>query len=185
MKRLSGVLTLYVLLAAALVLATHGATRHYGFNYDDYHFVRPHSLAEVASTFSGIWDSTGIEVKFYRPLTVVLFAVRFYFFGLNADAYHTLSLVMFGLAAVMLGLLARAFLGSTAGGAFAIAAFALHPAMPYAAVAWVTNQMHLLQMLVVFTALLWWCFVRRRSVAWWAPVAGPRSVSFRSRRIAS
>jgi hypothetical protein len=161
---------LYAMLAAVIVFPLHGVTIGYGFDYDDYHFVRPLSPAEVWSAFSGTWDRTGIEVPFYRPLTVVLYAVRFHLFGLNSEAYHALSLAMFWLSAVLFGLLARAFLRSTAGGALAIAAFAVHPSMPYAAVAWVTNQMHLLQLLVVLSALLWWFFIRRRSVGWWMPL---------------
>ena len=112
-SRLPATIGAYTLLAAALVLAVHAATLQYGFNYDDYHFVRPLSPADVAETFSGTWDSSGIEVKFYRPLTIVLYALRFHFFGLNSEAYHALSLLMFWLAAVLFGLLARAFSGST------------------------------------------------------------------------
>jgi hypothetical protein len=161
---------LYAVLAAVIVIPMHAMTLQYGFDWDDYHFVRPLSAAEIRSTFTGPWDPSGIEVRFYRPLTAVFYAVRFHFFGLNAEAYHALSLVMFWLAAALFGLLARALLGSNAGGALAIATFAVHPAMPYAAVAWVTNQMHLLQLLVVLSALLWWFFVRRRGAAWWMPL---------------
>jgi hypothetical protein len=161
---------LYVLVAAGTILPLYGMTLGYGFDYDDYHFVRPYSPAEVAAAFSGPWDPAGIEVRFFRPLTIVLYAVRFTFFGLNSEAYHALSLLMFLLAAVLFGLLARAFLGSTAAGALAVLAFAVHPAMPYAAVAWITNQMHLLQLLVVLSALLWWFRIRRRAAVWWLPL---------------
>jgi hypothetical protein len=170
MSALLRALGVYAVLAALLVLLVHGMTLRYGFDYDDYHSIRPHSVAEVKQTFSGTWDATGIEVKFFRPLTVVLYALRFHFFGLNSEAYHALSLVMFCLAAVLFGLLARAFFDSMSAGTWAIAAFVVHPAMPYSAVAWITNQMHVLQLLVVLSALLWWFVVRRRSAAWWLPL---------------
>ncbi len=107
-------------------------TLGYGFDYDDYHFVRPFPLAEVRAAFSGKWEPAGIEVPFFRPLTIVLYAVRFHFFGVNSEAHHALSLVMFATAAVLFGLLARGFLASIVAGALAIVAFAVHPAMPYA-----------------------------------------------------
>lgn len=160
-------IVVYMLIAAASVLPMYAATLGYGFDYDDYHFVRPYPVSEVSAAFSGPWDPAGIEVPFFRPLTIALYAVRFHFFGVNAEAYHALSLVMFWLAAVLFGLLARAFLSSNAAGALAIVVFAVHPAMPYAAVAWITNQMHLLQLIVVLSALLWWFVVRRRAAAWW------------------
>jgi hypothetical protein len=165
-----GATLLYVLVAAATILPLYGMTLGYGFDYDDYHFVRPYAASEVAAAFSGPWDPAGIEVPFFRPLTIVLYAVRFTFFGVNSEAHHALSLLMFLLAAVLFGLLARAFLASTAAGALAVVAFAVHPAMPYAAVAWITNQMHLLQLLVVLSALLWWFYVRRRHAVWWLPL---------------
>ena len=160
----------YSVIAAAVVFPMHAITLHYGFDYDDYHFVRPLSPDEVWPSFAGTWDPSGIEVPFYRPLTVVLYALRFHFFGFNSEAYHALSLVMFWLATVLFGLLARGFLRSDTGGALAIVALAVHPSMPYSAVAWVTNQMHLLQLLVVLPALLWWFFIRRRPAAWWMPL---------------
>ena len=45
-----------------------------------------------------------------------------------------------------------------------------HPTMPYSLVAWVTNQMHLVQTLVVLSAFLWWHAVRARTIVWWLPL---------------
>ena len=89
------------MLAGAATWLVHRETLHYGFDYDDYHFLRPYSLAEVLATFHGPWDLTGIEVKFYRPLTIVLYATRFELFGLNATAHHAVSLTLFALAAAL------------------------------------------------------------------------------------
>ena len=82
----------------------HRETLHYGFEYDDYYFLRPHTLAEVLAAFHGPWDLGGVMVKFYRPLTVVLHAVRFELFGLNAPAHHAVSLTLFAVAASLDGL---------------------------------------------------------------------------------
>ena len=177
-SRLPVAVLAYAAIAAALVMAVHAATLHDGFNYDDYHIIRPHSRAEVAATFRGTWDATGIEVKFFRPLTVVLNALRFHVCGLNSEAPHATTLAMFWLAAWLFGLLARSFLGSESGGALAVAAFVVHPSMPYSAVAWITNQMHVLQLLVVLSALLWWCAVRRRGLVWWTPLLAFQAAAF-------
>lgn len=78
----------------------------------------------------------------------------------------------------LFGLLARSFLGSESGGALAVAAFVVHPSTPYSAVAWITNQMHVLQLLVVLSALLWWCAVRRRGLVWWTPLLAFQAAAF-------
>ena len=157
-------------LVAAATIGMYGSTLGYGFHYDDYHFVRPYPAAEIGASFHGPWDPAGIEVPFYRPLTIVLYAVRFHYFGVNASAYHGLSLGMFGAAAWLFGMLAWRLSSHASVGLLAAAFFVLHPSMPYAAVAWVTNQMHLLQLLVVFAALHWWALVRARPAAWWMPL---------------
>ena len=162
--------------AAALALAfllaflVHGETRHYGFDYDDYYFLHPHTMDEVLASFHGPWDVTGVMVKFYRPLTVVLSAVRFELFGLNSVAHHTASLAMFAIAATLFAWLAFRLLERAVAVPLAVAFFVAHPAMPYSLVAWVTNQMHLLQILIVLTALVWWDAVRKRSFVWWTPL---------------
>ena len=173
MRRIAGIAALYAAAAALLTVALYGPTIHYGFDYDDYHFVRPYPAEEIRAAFHGRWDPAGIEVAFYRPLTIVLYAVRFHFFGVNATAYHALSLCMFAAAATLFGLLARNLISSTRAGALALVILVVHPSMPYSAVAWVTNQMHLLQMLVVLTAMLWWCAVAAgRGFWWWLPLVG-------------
>jgi hypothetical protein len=160
----------YALVAAAGVLLMHAPTLRYGFDYDDYHFVRPYSLTEVGAAFTGPWDPSGIEAPFFRPLAIALYAARFHFFGLNAEAHHALSLLMFGAAVLLFGVWVRTIISSTGAGLFAMVVLIVHPAMPYAAVAWVTNQMHLLAMLIVLGALLWWTQVRGRSARWWIPL---------------
>jgi hypothetical protein len=166
---------------AAAGLATysiHGATLGYGLDYDDYHFLRPYSVDEVLASFRGSWDRSGVMVPFYRPLTVAFSALRFELFGLNAVAHHAASLVMFALAAVLIGRLVYRITSHRGTAVLTVLMFACHPAMPYSLSAWITNQMHLLQMLVVLGAISWWDFVRDRRTIWWLPLLGFAIASF-------
>ena len=165
-------------LAAVLTVALYWTTVGYGFYYDDYHFIRPYSPQEIAAAFHGPWDATGIELPYFRPLTVCLFAARFAFLGVNAPAYHVLSLTMFaGAAAVFAAFVART-LNSRAAGISGLVFFIVHPGMPYSAVAWITNQMHLAVLLLVLAGFAWWFFVRRRSVLWWTPLLVLQALAF-------
>lgn len=120
--------------------------------------------------FAGAWDISGIHVPFYRPLTIAFYAARFELLGLNAYAHHVLSLILFAHAAALAGLFAWRSSGVPAAGLLATVFVVVHPAMPYAAVAWGTNQMHLLELNIVLVAMLWWFAVRARSLAWWIPL---------------
>jgi hypothetical protein len=156
--------------AALVTVLLYWPTVGYGFYYDDYHFVRPYTAHEVANTFYGPWDAASIETAYYRPLTICLYAVRFAALGLSARATHVASLVMFALAGTLLAAFAAQVTASRAAGLVGAVVFAAHPGMPYSAVAWVTNQMHLAELIIVLTALLWWFHVRHRSAAWWMPL---------------
>src|SRR5205814_3428634 len=138
-------------LAASLLLTAlvYAPTVGYGFYYDDYHFVRPYTGREIAHAFHGPWDPAAIETAYYRPLTICLYAARFALLGVNAHAYHLTSLALFALAAALFAVFTTRASGSRVAGALGAAAFIVHPGMPYAAVAWVTNQMHLAELVVV------------------------------------
>src|SRR6476619_6673052 len=96
-RRLSIAVGAMAAIAGAGTVFVHGATAEYGFFWDDYHLVRPYPAAEVAASFHGPWDATGVEAAFYRPLTVAFFALRFKAFGYDAGPYHCLSLALFAL----------------------------------------------------------------------------------------
>jgi hypothetical protein len=158
------------LLAAASAFLLYGPTLGYGFHYDDYAFIRPHSLGDLQSSFVGSWDRTGIMVPFYRPLTVAFHAARFELFGLNADAHHAAGLAMFAACATLAGLVVLRFSRSRAAAALAVLFFVTHPSMTYAQAVWITNQMHLVESLVVLSALVWWHVVAARRLVWWLPL---------------
>jgi hypothetical protein len=168
-SRLS-VAALLIVLAALATGSVHRETLGYGFDYDDYYFLHPSTLDDVLATFHGPWDRTGVMVTFYRPLTVAFSALRFELFGLNSVAHHALSLTMFAVAGILAATLVYAVTGRVLAAILATLFFVCHPAMPYSLVAWVTNQMHLQQILVVLAALLWAHAVRRRTLIWWLPL---------------
>lgn len=169
---------LIMVAAATATYLTHGHTLSYGFHYDDYHFVRPYQADEVRAAFHGPWDSAGIERPFYRPLTVAFYAARFEWLGIDADAHHVLSLALFAGAAAMLGGLTWRLTVRPAAGMLATLFFVSHPSMPYALVAWITNQMHLLATLIVLAALSWWHVCRTRTLASWLPLLPAAAAAF-------
>ena len=150
----------------------------YGFDYDDYHFIRPYPAAELRAAFSGPWDPAGIEVPFYRPLTIAFYAARFQLFGLNSEAHHAVSLALFALAAMLLGMFVWQCTRRIAVAALGTVLFVVHPAMPYSLVAWITNQMHLIEAIVVLLGLNWWFVVRWKGTAWWIPLLGLAAAAF-------
>ena len=170
---------LFLLLAASVsTFLLHSQTLSYGFDYDDYHFARPYSRAEVIAAFHGPWDTAAIERPYYRPLTVAFYAARFEVLGINATAHHALSLCLFSVAATLAGWFALRLTASRLIGFLTTVLYVVHPAMPYSLVAWVTNQMHLLESIVVLSALIWWDVVRARTVVWWLPLLGLAVVAF-------
>jgi hypothetical protein len=161
---------LFLASAGAATFLLYSRTLGYGFDYDDYHFIRPYSHEDVVAPFHGPWDASGIELPYYRPLTIAFFAARFELLGVNSSAHHALSLLLFSFVATLIAWLAYRLAGRAAAGFVALLLTVVHPAMPYALVAWVTNQMHLLEAILVLLACCWWDAVRRRGVAWWIPL---------------
>lgn len=172
-------LALLLLIAApALTFLLYRPTLSYGFDYDDYHFVHPYASSEVAGAFQGPWDASGIERPYYRPLTISFFALRFAALGINSTAHHALSLLLFAIAAALTGWLVFRLTDSAPFGLLATLFFIAHPGMPYSLVAWVTNQMHLIECVVVLSALAWWDAIHRRGPWWWVPLLGFATLAF-------
>jgi len=169
---------LLLLVASISTFFLYRPTLSYGFDYDDYHFVRPYSRADVRAAFHGPWDPSGIERPYYRPLTIAFFAARFETLGINATAHHAVSLTLFSIAATLAGWFALRLGQSAALGLLATLLYVVHPAMPYSLVAWVTNQMHLIESIVVLIALIWWVEIRDRGVGWWFPLLGLAAAAF-------
>jgi hypothetical protein len=148
----------------------YGGTIDYPLSYDDYHQVRPYTADELARTFLGNWDPSGIESRFYRPLTTTFYAARFEALGVNERAYRVVSITLFALAGALLGWCVYAMTRNAVSAVFASALFAVHPSMTYALVGWAANQMHLLAVFLVLFGVLWWLHVKDRSASWWSPL---------------
>jgi hypothetical protein len=164
--------------AAAATALLYGHTLGYGFTYDDYVLVRPHTTAEVIRSFYGHWDPTGVMVPFYRPMTVAFNALRFELFGLDSRSHHVVSLSLFACCAALAGWFTSRLSRRALGGFLGTGMFAAHPSMPYSLVAWITNQMHLIETVTVLLALCWWHAVRRRSLGWWLPLLALGATAF-------
>jgi hypothetical protein len=142
-------------LSLTLTLLLYGRTLTFGFDWDDYHFLRPYTMAEVARAWTGPWDARdGIEVPFYRPVTIALYAARVWLLGPRSLALHALSVALFAMAAVLTMVWLRRLEVSQTALAAGTLAFVTHPVMPASAVVWITSQMHLLELLLVLTALI-------------------------------
>jgi len=200
-----------VLIAAAVAAAVlYGRTLHFGFDWDDYHFVRSYAPSDVAAAYTGTWDPRGIEAPFYRPATIALFATRGWILSslppeggshakpvapsslppeggshadalgaaggshpdavapeggshadavapeggsdANAVALHALSLVMLVAAAAACAWWLRSLELRASAVLLGTIAFVAHPMIAPAA-AWITNQMHLLQLIAVAAAM--------------------------------
>jgi hypothetical protein len=168
-----------MLAAATLgVAAVYLHTIDFGFNYDDYHVVRPWTWSEAAQVLRGSWDPTRIEVPFYRPVSAWWYALRFHLFGLNAPAQRFVTLAGMIVCAVLTGLYVWRDTRRRRSAFVATSLYAVHPLLPYSQGAWLTNQMHLLASLAVLTGLLIWQRARGRTAwAWW-PVFAVQVVGF-------
>lgn len=82
-------------------------TFDFGLYLDDYHHARPWNLSEVLGTFAGPFDPLGIEPVYFRPLTVVTFALDWNIWGFNSWGYHLTNVALHTGAALLLYLLLR------------------------------------------------------------------------------
>jgi hypothetical protein len=171
-RRLAAAWVLFGIAGLLATLAVYWPTLNYGFSYDDYYLVRPHTADDLRRALVGSWYPKDVMVPFYRPLTVAFHAARFELFHFDPRLYHWLSVVLFGAVAALVGLITRRLVAGTGFALLAVAATAGHPNLPYALVAWTTNQMHLLQSIIVLLALMWWVTHRTQGTAGWLPLLG-------------
>ena len=102
--------------------------------------------ADMGSGFGGgasgsLFGATG-SANFLSRTTAVLAAVFF-----------ALSLALASIAAALAGWFAWRITRTFAAGVLTTLLFLAHPALPYSLVAWITNQMHGLEIVVVLAAL--------------------------------
>jgi len=175
MRRLAFLLLVASSLVTLVVYAGYVDT---GVFYDDFHFVRPLTATELHRVWYGSWDPAGIESVFFRPLTALFFAARFWLFGLNSFALHVLSIVLHVACATAVGLIVRREgLGVRPAVASSVL-YAVYPTLSYSQVSWLTNQMHLLESLCVLGAIYFWQGVRTAPIYRQWPLVAFATIAF-------
>lgn len=91
-ERWGGALLAALLASVGLVLVAP-ALGH-PFFYDDLHWFRDYSFAEIWSTWTGTNDPDGLEIPGYRPLHALTNYGLFLAFGENPGAYRILSVLV-------------------------------------------------------------------------------------------
>jgi hypothetical protein len=85
----------------------------------------------VARTFAGDWrDFSTVEVRYFRPLIVVSYALDGSVFGLESWGFHLTNLILHALNGFLVHRLALRLGASGLAAAFAAGAFVLHPCIP-------------------------------------------------------
>lgn len=163
-----------LLVATALVYAN---SLQNPFVVDDQHIVvrnlllRQWSLADIMQ--SHFFAPLGAETQYYRPLTLLTFALNYTLFELNPAGYHVFNLTAHLVVVVLLYVLFSLFVTSWVAG-FAAALFALHPANVQA-VTYISSRSDPLY--AIFTILSLFLWVRA------AKQTGLKSATFRSSSI--
>jgi len=89
--RLALPIVLLILISVLLSLPTI----HYGYLLEDYKYLRPYSLAEVAQTFYAHWDPLEMETKGYRPLHAVQYGFFYLIFGGAPVINHIFQIALY------------------------------------------------------------------------------------------
>lgn len=82
---------------------------HYGLAWDDLHLIRPYSIAELLSTFTGNWDVDGVENPGYRPFMTIWHALLYFLFDEDFMYYRILSALLIAFTYVLIIDLGRHF----------------------------------------------------------------------------
>lgn len=157
-------------LAAVLAVGlTYFGAWSMGLWWDDYVALRPWSVGDLRAAFVGTWDPWLVWPLFYRPVTVAVYGLSFFLFGLNPVPMHLMSLVGLAAAAWLTGLFTSRETGVPTVGVMAAVLYGVHPTLALSQGPWLFQQHHLLCTLTVLLALLTW--QRRRQVPtvaqWW------------------
>lgn len=87
-------LPLALLLVAVGWLYNQIFIANYDFYWDDYHIARLWTTNQLLGVFAGTWDPLHFEPEYYRPLTVLSFALDYNLWGLNSFGYHLTNLLL-------------------------------------------------------------------------------------------
>lgn len=143
-----------LLLPLAAALLAHGPGLGNGFtNWDDpgYLLHNPFTADPLHSGLSDLLLTPNLHYPI--PITVLAYAAQRALFGLDAAAFHAVSLVLHLLCVGLAALLARRLGASWLAAAVAATLFAVHP-VTVEPVAWVVGQKDLLAALFLLAALV-------------------------------
>jgi hypothetical protein len=90
-----------VVVLAATVAVLYGASLRFGFVTDDFHFARPLTAAQLASTLHGNWEPFGQGNAHYRPVIAASFQVDYRLWGPRPRGYHLTNLLVMVLAGLV------------------------------------------------------------------------------------
>ena len=138
-------------LGAAVVL--YAPTLRYGLVYDDFLWTRPWTWHEVASTFVGSEDPTGVSNSYYRPWASTSHALEFALWGFRPDVFHATNVGLIMLAGVLAWAMFRRLPVSDAAALAGALVWIAHP-MSASAVAWMSQRTDTL-LACLYLATLW------------------------------
>jgi hypothetical protein len=145
---------IWILLIITAVEIVYGDSLHLFFSQDDFVFLK--RASHIVSWKSFI-DSFVAPDHFYRPVPRVgVFTLLLRLFGLNAGAFHLVSLGIHALNATLLFLLCRRIFKTTLLAGISGFIYAIHP-MSFLAVYWISGIQDLC--LVSFSLLSLHCFL--------------------------
>lgn len=142
-----------LILMSALIIACYIVAMNAYWVGDDFNYVRPKSLAEVANYFNPVGRAQ------FRPLTWSTWSAGFFLFGPDPLGYHLARLAQHIWNAVWIALLIRAIFKRADVALIAATLFAIHPAQPQT-VTWLGGQADASFAMFWLPAL--WLFVRWR-----------------------
>ncbi|MGA2788480.1 MAG: tetratricopeptide repeat protein [Verrucomicrobiota bacterium] len=144
----------WALLLMMAVVMVYWPALHGGFVWDDDSHISDNPTLRSLKGLWDIWFQPGATCQYY-PLSFTLFWAGYHFWGLSTLGYHLLTVLMHGLAAVLLWQVLKRLEVRAAWLAGAI--FALHP-VNVMSVAWMTELKNTLSGVLVLGAA--WSYLR-------------------------
>lgn len=167
----TGVSWRQLLTVFSVAFAAHALSLANGFVWDDILLLATPSSLQQLENFplffkGGVTAGTsfGQTVPYYRPMFTLSLALEYALWGADPLGYHLTNLLLHGMAALLVTLLAMDLSGSRTGALAAGLVFAVHP-VHAEAVAYVAARNELLCTVFALAALVLYCRYRK-SGAW-------------------
>ena len=157
-----------------LVFAVYGQTIGFDFiNYDDDQYITSNAHVLRGITLNNLrWamhagmTKSGVDIDWWRPLSMMSHMLDVQLFGLNAGAHHAMNVLFHALTATILFLLLRTMTGAFWRSAMVAAIWAVHP-LRVESVAWVAERKDVLGGLFFVLTLLAYARYTRQSFSIW------------------